>query len=50
MFRALNHEGVAAECLFEALFGGQRMESDRRVRAFTACAVMAVTMRTIRGR
>lgn len=50
MFRALEHEGVAAECLFELFAGGRRMKSDQKVSAFTACAVLATTMRKIRER
>lgn len=50
MFRAMNHEGVSAECLFELLAGDRQMGSDQRLRAFTACAVMAAAMqRIIRG-
>ncbi len=49
MFRALNHEGVAAVCLFELLAGGRRLTSEQRVNAFTACAVIAKTMEKIRG-
>jgi len=50
VFRALNHEGVAAECLYELWAGHLKLTGERRLRAFTACAVMAETMRAIRGR
>lgn len=41
MFRARNHEGVAAECLFELFAGGRKMNSDQRMRAFAGAAVIA---------
>lgn len=45
----MNHEGVAAECLFELFAGDRKMTSDQRIRAFVGCAVLAVTMRSLRG-
>jgi hypothetical protein len=50
VFRALEHEGVASECLFELFAGGRRMSSDQRLHVFAACAVMAATMKVMRGR
>jgi len=50
VFRALEHEGVAAECLYELLAGERRFKSEQKIRAFTACVVMAKTMKAIRGR
>lgn len=41
------HEGVAAECLFEVLCGGRKLNAEQRVRAFTGCAVVATYL--VRG-
>ncbi len=52
MHRALKHEGVAAQCLYEVietLAGDRRLTGERKLRAFAACAVIAHTMRAIRG-
>ena len=49
MFRATEHEGVAAECLFELLAGGRKLTGETKLKAFTACVVIAKTMRAIRG-
>jgi hypothetical protein len=50
VFRALEHEGVAAECLFHLFAGERRMTSEHKLHAFTACAVMAKTMKVLRGK
>ena len=50
MFRALEHEGVAAETLYHLLVpGDRRMTSDQRIRAFAACAVVALTFKAQRN-
>jgi hypothetical protein len=32
---------VAAECIFEAVCGGRKLDAEQRIRAFTGCAVIA---------
>jgi hypothetical protein len=49
VFRATEHEGVAAECLFELFAGDRKLTGETKLRAFAACAVLARTMRAIRG-
>lgn len=49
MFRALNHEGVAAECFYEVLVGDRKLTGDAKLRAFTACAVLAASLAKMRG-
>lgn len=48
MFRALNHEGVAADCFFELLVGDQKLPKERRMRAYAACAVLAESLAQVR--
>jgi len=50
VFRALEHEGVATDCLFELFAGGRRMTIEQRRKAYAACAVLAVTMARDRKR
>lgn len=49
MFRALEHEGVATDCLVELFVGDRRMSIERRIKVIAACAVLANTMRVVRG-
>jgi hypothetical protein len=44
VFRAQEHEGVLAECLFEIAAGGRRMTSEQRLRVFAGCASIAIWM------
>ncbi len=48
MFRALEHDGVATECLVELFVGGRRLKSEERVRVITACAVIAKSLHAMR--
>jgi hypothetical protein len=48
VFRALGHEGIATDCLFELLAGDRRLSGEKKVQAYTACAVLAVSLKTIR--
>lgn len=49
MFRALNHEGVAAECFYALIVGDRKLSGETKRKAFTACAVLAKTMTRMRG-
>ena len=49
MFRASEHEGVAAECLYELFASDRKLTGESKLKAFAACAVLARTMRAIRG-
>lgn len=49
MFRALNHEGVAADCFYEAFFGDRKLTGEQRLKAYTACAVVAASLAQMRG-
>jgi hypothetical protein len=48
VFRALNHEGVAADCFYELFVGDQKLPKERRMRAYAACAVLAGTLTELR--
>jgi hypothetical protein len=48
VFRALNHEGVAADCLYALIVGDQKLTGERKLMAFTACAVIAKSLAVMR--
>jgi hypothetical protein len=50
VFRALEHEGVATMALFELFAGGRRMTSEQKIQAIAACAVVANSLKVLRGR
>jgi hypothetical protein len=48
VFRALNHEGVAAQCFFELFASGRKLTGESKLMAFTACAVLAKSLEALR--
>ena len=49
MFRALKHVGVATEAFFEVAAGERKLTSEQRARIWAACAVLAESLRVMRG-